>query len=64
MIIEVFKTHCKLPDGTTGEVCKQLKQGWLVCNSLGWWECESNWILENIIETKTSKMKFIVEGSL
>lgn len=55
-MIEVFKTHCKLSDGTVGEVCKQLNQGW--------WECESNWILENIIETKTSKMKFIVEGSL
>jgi hypothetical protein len=63
-MIEVFKTHCKLPDGSIGEVCKQLVEGWLVCNSNGWWQCDSDWILENKIEVKTTKMKFIVKGTL
>lgn len=49
-MIEIFKTHCNLPDGSVGEVCKQLSTGWLVCNSQGWWHCESEWIIKNLIK--------------
>jgi hypothetical protein len=49
-MIEVFKTQCTLPDGSIGEVCKKLSSGWLVCNNKGWWHCESEWILQNILE--------------
>ena len=48
-MIEAFKTHCRLPDGSIGEVCKKITSGWLVCNKKGWWNCDSKWILENLI---------------
>ncbi len=47
-MIKVFETHCLLPDGTIGEVCKKLVKGWLVCNNSGWWHCSDEWILENL----------------
>lgn len=52
-MIELFKTHCKLPDGSVGEVCKKLKDGWLVCNSSEWWVCEEEWIEKNLDRMKT-----------
>jgi len=48
-MIKVFETRCMLPDGTIGEVCAELKNGWLVCNAYGWWHCEKEWILKNIV---------------
>lgn len=49
-MIEVFETHCKLPDGSIGEVCKKLTgEEWLVCNAQGWWTCETEWILGNLV---------------
>jgi len=48
--IQVFKTHCKLPDGSVGEICKKMSTGWLVCNPLNWWICDTDWILENKID--------------
>lgn len=54
-MIKIFKTHCKLPDGTIGEVCKKLSSGWLVCNAQGWWRCETEWIEHNFIESKKCK---------
>jgi hypothetical protein len=51
-MIEVFKTHCILPDETIGEVCKKLKNdNWLVCNNKNWWECSSEWIKENVVKS-------------
>jgi hypothetical protein len=52
-LIELFKTHCKLPDGSIGEVCKKMKNELLVCNSGGWWLCEESWVLENLIESES-----------
>lgn len=50
-MIRMFKTHCKLPDGTVGEVCKKFKKDeYLVCNNSGWWACEKDWILNNEVK--------------
>lgn len=59
LIIKEFETHCILPDGTEGEVCAKLRNGWLVCNRYGWWHCEKEWILKNIVgEILPMNMKF------
>lgn len=47
MNIELFKTKCKLPDGSTGEVCKKLVNGYLVCNNNFWYQCSEKWIKKN-----------------
>ena len=47
-MIELFKTYCQLPNESIGEVCKKLIDNkWLVCNTTGWWICDTTWILEN-----------------
>lgn len=50
-MIELFKTHCRLPDKSIGEVCKRITvdgvPAWLVCNGSGWWHCDDEWILNN-----------------
>lgn len=49
--IIVFKTHCLLPDGSKGEVCKKgIGNVWLVCNNKDWWGCETEYILNNLCE--------------
>lgn len=30
-LVEIFKAHCKMLDGTIGEVCKRISNAWLVC---------------------------------
>ena len=47
---KILGSYCKLQDGSIGEVCKELKKGWLVCNSNGWWHCTTEWIKENKVE--------------
>ena len=48
--IELFKTKCKFEDGSTGEVCKKLTNGYLVCNNKLWYECSKEWIIKNRIK--------------
>jgi hypothetical protein len=48
-VIEIFKTKCRLHDGTIGEVCKKLDgDEFLVCNN-NWYTCSSEWIESNFV---------------
>ena len=47
----ILGSHCKLQDGSIGEVCKYLKNdSWLVCNSNSWWCCTTEWIQNNKVK--------------
>lgn len=37
-MIKVFETHCLLPDGTIGEVCKKLVKGGGTVVMNGYWK--------------------------
>lgn len=49
-MIKLFETHCRLPDGSIGEVCKIVGDTILVCNKGGWWKCKKQWVEENIVQ--------------